>query len=653
LGQSDTPNITYDGRWPITGADTAFPISNNLTYTRGAHTFKMGIMREHERFGQARSGMFGGEFSFANDGNDPTNTGFAYANAYIGHVTSYTESLGRVPDNFYQSTWAWFVQDTWRVNRRLTIDAGLRMYRWGYPLWGGGEASAFTFERFDRGWGGRPPVLFRPVTTAQGRRAENPLTGEILPVTYVGLMVPGTGYTCGVITPAAPCNINGIVVQDDPTYTENGRGFYERLPIQWDPRLGLAWDPFGDGKTAIRASFGAFHQATGGFAVQGGGPAFRFDQVIRYTDLDSYLTGTGVTSPNVNVTGAWKEGQKQPVTYNYTLALQRDIGWHMVLDVAYVGSNTHHTLANYNFNAIPAGARFRPENRDATITATPANPGALADQFLRPIVGFGNIDIGGPATTSRYDSLQAQLSRRFVRGFELASTFTWAGGTANNYAGTLTSGTDTGRYQNNPLPSSANRSRNDLIQKLVLNLSYVVDLPRGSKLLPIPGSKWVLDNWQVSGISTFATGQISNVTFTTTDNFDFSGGGEICGTGIVQTGNAVLPRDERTVDRWFNTAVFQRPSGRGDIGNNCNNAKFILPGFNNHDLSIFKNFPLTERQSLQFRWEMYNALNHTQFNAVNTVAQFNPAGQQTNVNFGRVTSARNERRMQFSLRYSF
>jgi len=58
-------DVTYDGRWPITGADTAFPISDNLTWTRNAHTFKMGILREHERFGQARSSNFGGQFDFS------------------------------------------------------------------------------------------------------------------------------------------------------------------------------------------------------------------------------------------------------------------------------------------------------------------------------------------------------------------------------------------------------------------------------------------------------------------------------------------------------------------------------------------------------------------------------------------------------------
>jgi len=181
----------------------------------------------------------------------------------------------------------------------------------------------------------------------------------------------------------------------------------------------------------------------------------------------------------------------------------------------------------------------------------------------------------------------------------------------------------------------------------------VIDIPAGSKIMPSPVTRFILDKWQVSGISTFANGSIQNVTFTTTNNQDFTGGGEVCGTGIVQTGNAVLPRAEETVGRWFNTSVFQRPSGVGDIGNNCNNGKFRGPGFNNHDLSIFKNFVVREGKEFQFRWEMYNAFNHTQFDAVDNAAQFNPAGQQVDTNFGKVTSTRQERRMQFSLRFTF
>lgn len=640
--------VTYDGRWPIYGADTAVAGVINLTHTRGSHTFKAGVTREYERFGQARSGTFAGEFNFQNDTNNPNNTGYAYANAFIGTVTQYSESLGRVGDNRRQNTWAWFVQDTWKPTRKLTMDLGVRMYKWDHPLQGGGEASEFSFERFDPTWGGKPPVLYRPVLVGSSRRAQNPLTGEILPDFYVGSMVPGTGYTCGVLTPSTPCSINGIVIQTDGNFIDGDRGFIEPLPIQFDPRFGMAY-AFNT-KTVLRVSGGAFHDGTGGFTGTGG-PAYRFDKQIRFTDPSSFLSGASATVP-VNVSGITREGQKRTVSYKYTVGVQRELGYNVVLDLAYVGDTTQNIAQDWNYNAVPAGARFRPENRDlsrpdtATLGLQPnkPNPGALPDAFLRPIPGFGDINISSPVGKAWYDSLQMQLTRRFTGVFELAGSYTWAKGFA------------TGINQNNPLPASAARSRAN-IQEHVVVASYMIDIPPGSKLVKWSAAKWILDDWRISGISAFATGGFSNVTVDSfSDSFDFSGGGEICGANnrpIVQTGDANLPRGERTVDRWFDTSVFQRPSGRGDIGNNCYNAKVRLPGFTNHDVSIFKDFPVKGNHRMQFRWEIYNLFNHPQWNDVDTTAQFDAAGQQTDVNFGKVTSARNERRMQMSFRYMF
>jgi hypothetical protein len=638
------PDINYDGRWPIDGADSSMPIGDNVTYTRGAHAFKAGILRVYERFAQARSGTFGGAFDFSNDSNDPLGTGFAYSNAFIGHVTSYTESMGRVPDNRRQYTWTWFGQDTWKVRRNLTLDIGLRMYKWSPALQGGGEASAFSFERFDPKWGGKAPVLYRPICpggnpcSGTARKALNPVTGELFPSSFIGLMVPGTGYTCGPITPKTPCAINGIVAQDDPTYTNVGHGFINQLPLQYDPRVGVAWDPKGDGKMVVRLGVGAFHDGTGG-PTEKGGPAFSFTQTIRYTDTSSYFLGAGPTSVT-GVNGYWKDGQKRPVTYQYNLGIQRDMGWHTVLDVAYVGSITHHNSQNWDFNALRAGQRFLPESRDFTQTPSAASPAALPDNFLRPIPGFGSITINGPGTTSRYDSMQVAVNRRFINGIQFTGAYTWAGGTANGW------------NQNNPLPSIVARSRNNSIQKQVLVFSYVVDIPRGSRLIPGAVSRQVLDGWQLQGVSTFTNGLVSDISAGTSDSFDFSGGGETCGT-YVQTGNAVLPRAQRTIDRWFDTSVFRRPGGRGDIGNNCNNAKFILPGFNNHDISLFKTFNVTERKQLQFRWETFNTFNHTQFSTIGTTAQWNPTGQQTNATFGQVTAARDARKMMFGLKFQF
>ena len=646
------PNITYDGRWPITGHDTAFNVNMNLTHTRGAHTFKMGAMRERENFGQARSGTFGGEFSFANDAANPNNTGFAFSNALLGQVTSYTESMGRPGDDRQQNTYAWFVQDTWRLHPQVTLDIGLRMYRSGLPLHVNGESSIFSFDSFDPKWGGNAPVLFRPITTPAGRRAVNPLTGEIWPVTYIGQMVPGSGYSCGVITPTTPCQINGVVIQENGNYVDGGRGFFNPPGVQFDPRFGLAWAA--NTRTVVRAAAGEFHEGSGGFYVTGG-PAYRFDRVVRFTDFNQFLTGTSTTTP-VNVAGTPKE-DKRPATYRYTVGLQRELGWHTVLDAAYVGDQTHFLPVQKNYNMVPAGARFLPQNRDLTVTPTAANPGALPDVFLRPILGFGEINMTEPIGNSNYNSLQTQLTRRFTGGIELAGSYTWARGYQNFFPQNRANNNNTVDgsqiYQNNPLPEVMSRTNN--IQEHVVVASYTIDLPnREGRSGP---ARWLLNDWSISGISTFATGNIAAITYTTTDNFDFTGGGQRCGDQDGpwpnQTGDARLPRGERTIDRWFNTSVFQRPGGQGGIGNTCDNNMITLPGFHNHDLSIFKNFPMKGHQKMQFRWEIYNLFDSLSFNEVDTSAIFDAAGNQTDTNFGKVTSARNERRMQFSLRYIF
>jgi hypothetical protein len=118
------------------------------------------------------------------------------------------------------------------------------------------------------------------------------------------------------------------------------------------------------------------------------------------------------------------------------------------------------------------------------------------------------------------------------------------------------------------------------------------------------------------------------------------------------TGTAQLPFGERTFDRFFNTSVFARPA-KGDWGNA---AKDIVrgPGINNWDISLFKNFALwSERKTLQFRCEMYNAFNHTQYSSVDTTARFDTAGNQVNARFGQVTATRSPRVVQFSLSFRF
>ena len=211
------------------------------------------------------------------------------------------------------------------------------------------------------------------------------------------------------------------------------------------------------------------------------------------------------------------------------------------------------------------------------------------------------------------------------------------------------------------VPSLSTRSREDWSYGLstfdathVLVLNYTWMLPKMSNVIDNAVVRATLDNWQVSGISTFASGNPANVTFTTVDNADILGGGDLQGGGapIVVTGDPNLPRGERTLERWFDTSVFARPA-TGEIGNGRKDV-VRLPGVRDTGLTISKLFPFgSGRRSAQFRWEIYNLFNSLQYNAIDRAARFDAQGRQVNARFGQVTSTRGPRVMQGSLRFTF
>jgi hypothetical protein len=201
------------------------------------------------------------------------------------------------------------------------------------------------------------------------------------------------------------------------------------------------------------------------------------------------------------------------------------------------------------------------------------------------------------------------------------------------------------------------RSRNSVPQHTMV-ISYILDLPKGSRLIPGMAGRAILDNWQFIGLAQMANGTYSNITAAYNDNFDFSGGGDTCGS-INHLGPSILARDQRHVDGWFDTSSIGPLTGRGDIGNNCNAAKIKLPGFNSHDMALSKTFPLkNEKRYFTFRLETFNTFNHTQFLDVDTSAAYSaPNAQgirtQTDAQFGRVTSTRDARKMVMGLKFNF
>jgi hypothetical protein len=184
-------------------------------------------------------------------------------------------------------------------------------------------------------------------------------------------------------------------------------------------------------------------------------------------------------------------------------------------------------------------------------------------------------------------------------------------------------------------------------QKQMLAVNYVLPLPNASKRWQNNFVRVALDGWLVSGITTCALGLPQPITLATTNNQDITGGGD--GTRVVMLSN---PSGPRTFTQWFNTSAFGLPA-HGTFGNAPRNV-FRGPGVNNFDLSLGKKFALgKETRNVQFRWEAFNAFNHTQFDTVNTTANFTAAGVQTNGQFGQVTGVRPPRVMQLSLRVEF
>jgi len=184
----------------------------------------------------------------------------------------------------------------------------------------------------------------------------------------------------------------------------------------------------------------------------------------------------------------------------------------------------------------------------------------------------------------------------------------------------------------------------------VLTFNYTYDLPRASRLAPNPIVRFAFDNWEISGITSFASGIPNNISLSLSDGADLVGGGDGVRANLIA--DPTIAHDQRGFDHMFNPNAFARPA-RGDAGN-IGSGIVRGPGINNWDVTLFKNFPIkTEARSVQFRWEFYNLCNHTQFSSMNTTATFNAAGQQTNTALGQATGARAARIMQVSLRFRF
>ncbi|HZI62058.1 MAG TPA: carboxypeptidase regulatory-like domain-containing protein [Pyrinomonadaceae bacterium] len=641
-------NINWLDRWGEVGNDYIKPsFANNLTVTKGDHSLKFGVYYERLKNGEAPGGQWSGVFNFAGNDSNYTaalgNTGYAYANALIGNFRNYQESTARPFTNLRLTQVQWYAADQWKLNRRLTVNYGMRF---GYHS---------PFQQIDGQGSNFVPALFNPAQAvalftsacavaftppatcpAAQRRARNPITGALIPLVganagLVGAIVPGSGNPN-----------NGLALGIDPSTTP---GFRSTTPIDFEPRLGFAWDVTGQGKSVIRVHAGIYHSPRVGGGTTGGNlvnnqPANRAFS-IDFGNINSLasLTGTAITRPSA--INAVEEQSHTPSIYNFTFGLQQDIGFKTIMEVSYVGSFARHLGQRININGVPDGARLGTNNID------PVTGQRIGNDFLRPFRGYADINMVTWAGTSNYNSLQVQIERRYATGLLYGVAYTYS--KSFDYANDDSSDVMFGR----PF-KDFNYATSDFDQTHILTVNYIYDIPGLGRKLNNGFVKAIFDNWQLSGTTSYASGKPKNITVTYNGGVtDITGGQDNARANtICDPMRNISGADPTGTPYVVNVNCFARPTTLGEIGNTPRNS-LRMPSIFNSDVALFKNIPLGETRSLQLRWEVYNVFNHTNFRDIDAGLVFDVNGRQTNTRFGAPIAARTPRVMQAGIRFSF
>lgn len=623
LGSELIPNFTYGGipnqNFPAANVfglprffDSAtYNITDNLTKVTGNHIIKTGLFIQRARFKRRFITATNGAINFNNDANNPFNTGHPFSNALLGIYNNVSQADTDILGNSAYINVEGYVQDTWKVTPRLTLDLGLRLshlppqYERDLPI------APFNPDLFDPA---RAPRLYFPTLVGNTRVAidrANPR--DIRPAAFIGLIVPGSGSLT-----------NGIGLESEgyPRGGINSRG------LQIGPRLGFAFDLLGDASTVVRGGFGiSYDRLQSNVVPQPVNLLNTTIQNVQFGFLSELGTATNVISPLGNTT--LDVNGKIPNIYSFSVGVQRNIGFATVVDVAYVGSLGRHLALSRPINAVPYFATFQRENQDPTLLQLdPNNPNreanlpqayidagfnfsgryALPANFLRPYRGYAGIGYREFVGTSNYHSLQASLNRRFTRGL----TF----GVAYTFSKTLATG-DEDFEGVNPINTRAYNYRlADFDRTHVFVANYVFDVPGLSRF--VGGgtlSRMLFDNYQLSGISSFSSG--------TPIELGFGINGVNAGqriTGSYDLGPGLRLRSDPRVGApngmFINPDAFALPA-IGDIGPYPRTYLRNPWGFN-HDISLFKNFPFgsESRRYLQLRLEAFNVFNQSRLSNV-------------------------------------
>ncbi len=595
---------------------------DNLTWVKGTHSLKFGFYYEHTGNEQTATGVAtNGQYSFGNTGTWTINgqpyagTGNSIANALLGLTTGFTQAnFAPVTDLLYHTA-SFYGQDSWKITKQLTITYGIR------------------FEHI----------------------------GPWIDVHGLGMAV----FNAASYNPRAPAGtFTGITWHaQNPNVPNSGVNNYPAFYTS--PRFGIAYDLFGSGKTVLRGGWGMyrFQDSYNGYAgaVEEGQGAVTesTNQNLTFAQIQSFRPAapTGTVAPGslgaVYVIDPHSTERPETIDYNFTIS-QRTPG-NSLLEVAYVGNRGLHLFndsnANLsNINLVPIGAFFKPDPVTGA-APTPYNP-TVND--YRPFNAYQQIYQLSNNEWSKYNALQISWTKQRGR-----ATFNL------NYTWSKTIGINTA---NDPFNVNNDYGVLGYDRPNIFNMSYAFSLGT-----PLHGNfllNGVVNGWTLSGITTFQSGIPLQTNGLTSANFGLScqncpntaplGGNYYLGSSDISIQPVVTcnPAAHLASGQYASASCFGVPS----VGTNGPvEFPYALrsPAFFNSDLSLFKDFHVTEHQSVQFRFDAFNFLNHplnAYTSTTNLSLQFTQSGgtfNESNSVFGFTNTKANNRVLELAVKYRF
>jgi hypothetical protein len=603
LGTTWTQN--YD---PWHNAFLDYQIRDDLSWNKGKHGLKFGFSYMRVDKNQQQQALVQGQYSFGSDW-----TGDSYLNFLLGFADSFQQLKNMTTPHWLNNTYSFYGMDNWRIAPRLTLNLGVRY-----------DAMPHVYEKHNQ------VTNFVPADfSAANAQYPNPTTGSL------NINGPGVQMVNG-----APFYMNGIEIAG-----QNGlpRGLVNNDFNTVEPRVGLAYDLFGTGKTVLRAGGGLFYERVQGNDVYGldVNPPFAFqptaNNVYFSNPNKNAATGGVATSPlNPAGMGILALHYPDPGTAQFSVGIQQQLQPAVVAILQYVGSIGWDQNDQRNINTLPLN----------DLTDRQAVAGGANANLYRIYAGFAGITQTESKTNSNYNSLQAGLRIENKHNLTAQFSYTWAHEidiVSGDEGSTNFSGGQS--YVSNPFNLAYDRGSGVLDRRHIFNLNYDYKLPffkSGSNLI----TREILGGWELSGVTVAQTGAPREPFYTGPDTLGLGGG------TVNRPNLSGSSKGSKTQLAWFKTSVFSAPEAPWAGGTNqgfgtAGKDAVVGPGLFNWNMSLFKSLPLTSHEGprVEIRFESFNTFNHTEFNSIDT--------NMNSPTFGQATSTYEPRVMQFGAKFLF